>query len=529
MVKNILIMNVVITVALGLGGQSIVSAENFCRTQEFFEENYRSAPELLEIKCQFGDCDQPRTRDSWIPHPTDPVLTVRLFFNVFRNDDGSDPATTETFVNEQVDRLNADYRPLRIQFVHDMRFIDSSEYRTLYDSEMDPMKDAYALDPESQLNIYVATVRGGYSFGTFPWDIFQQPLSSRGGIVMTTSHFYPYSEHVLAHEVGHCLGLWHTFHGVSEVDLCSRCYEQADGALADSTGDLCSDTPPTPANYVCNDPGGIDPCSDIAWGETSPENYMSYSGDNCWAEFSPQQWGRMYCWIDDVLSSWTTLAVDVRFDSRVDTGMLGEYLPYSYTLENETDTTLTVELSLWVTIEGYEYMIPGSRIVNLRPGIERRGRDSIFIPPGIFIGGYILTLAAKSINDEILDEDSFPITVVGYADVEMDIPIDVIYQRDPFPLTASVRNQSDSWVKIDVSLSVNVNGEYENFVFDPRTISLRGEEVMVHEFMIDIPINAPPGEYIYILRAKSVDGNLLDRDSHQVTVMKRFLPEELEE
>lgn len=124
-----------------------------------------------------------------------------------------------------------------------------------------------------------------------------------GGIVMTTPHFQ-HSLSVFAHEVGHCLGLWHTFHGVSEVPQCSACWERADGVDGDITGDFCSDTRPTPENNFCQEVVTTDPCTGVPWAPTDLDNFMSYTGSSCWERFTPQQWGRMHCWLRTHLASW---------------------------------------------------------------------------------------------------------------------------------------------------------------------------------------------------------------------------------
>lgn len=265
----------------------------------------------------FGACrtegppDLPANRDACIPEANTPFKTIRLKFNVFRLDDGSAAAATQAQVDAQVEELNAAYAASRIRFVHTTEYLNSTRFRSLsyfVNSEESDMKRTHADRPGQQHNIYVVDIepdpeRGGSLLGvsTFPWDA--SAVLEDGGTILDDDSIGA-GQRTLVHELGHALGLWHTHHGVREVEECSSCWERADGANANATGDFCSDTPPTPVNYKCQAPGGNDPCSGRPWGATAPQNYMGYAPDSCYTEFTPQQAGRMHCWIQERLQGW---------------------------------------------------------------------------------------------------------------------------------------------------------------------------------------------------------------------------------
>jgi hypothetical protein len=283
----------------------------WCYTQVRWDEKNSNADDMFSptLPCPvMGQCDNVDNRDEAIPEPTDPIIYIRLKFNIFAYDDGSSPACTQAELDANVDRLNADYLPGRIQFFYETEFINSTQFRLFTNNEESAMKSAYADNPSTKLNIFITNIDAGYiGVGTFPWD--PDALTYIGGVIADGSYI-GYNYALLSHEVGHNVGLWHTHHGVSEVNQCGGCYEQAGTDMGDFLGDFCSDTDPTPTNFLCNPPGGTDPCNGVSWGTTDFQNYMGYAQDWCQTEFTAQQFGRARCWIEDRLLSQTDPDLD---------------------------------------------------------------------------------------------------------------------------------------------------------------------------------------------------------------------------
>ncbi|MDJ0842140.1 MAG: M43 family zinc metalloprotease [Acidobacteriota bacterium] len=259
-----------------------------------------------------GNCDDPAVRDA-----TDTsAKVVNIYVHLMRNSDGTGGVNIDNARAAYKQMVN-DYAGTGLTFnLVGAQWVNDSNYAVIpaytpfnlnWLNAINGMKQAYAVWPQYVCNIFVSGQTSSpfgvlLGIATFPWD--PAALTKTGGLWINNVAMSR-GQHTFAHELGHCFGLWHTQHGVSEVASCSACYEFADGSNGDVAGDFCSDTPPTPTNYNCSGPGGSD-CQGTPWGPTQPENFMGYGPDSCQTLFTSQQVSRMHCWLADANPLWIT-------------------------------------------------------------------------------------------------------------------------------------------------------------------------------------------------------------------------------
>ncbi|TMS09610.1 Pappalysin-2 [Larimichthys crocea] len=169
------------------------------------------------------------------------------------------------------------------------------------------LKEELNLSGTDTLNVFFASnsVREELA-GAATWPWAKEALTHQGGMVLNPSYFGTMGHHnTMIHEMGHILGLYHVFKGVSERDSCDDPCQETTPSM--ETGDLCADTAPTPKSKVCHDPGAVnDTCGVTTYQDTPYSNYMSYTDDNCTDHFTPNQVARMHCYLDLVYQKWLT-------------------------------------------------------------------------------------------------------------------------------------------------------------------------------------------------------------------------------
>lgn len=118
-----------------------------------------------------------------------------------------------------------------------------------------------------------------------------------GGVVLNPAYYgMPGHTNIMVHEVGHVLGLYHVFKGVSERESCDDPCRETVPSM--DTGDLCADTAPTPKSKLCQDPEPTnDTCGPSHFPGAPFSNYMSYTGTpaasrgSFWVRVAPEQVG----------------------------------------------------------------------------------------------------------------------------------------------------------------------------------------------------------------------------------------------
>ncbi|MBA4124218.1 MAG: zinc metalloprotease [Acidobacteria bacterium] len=207
---------------------------------------------------------------------------INVYFHVVNKGTGiANGDITDAMIADQMNVLNSAFAISGWSFnrVSTDRTTNSIWYNDCYGASETAMKSALHQGTADDLNIYTCNPSGGIlGYATFPSSYSSAP--SKDGVVLLYSSLpggsaAPYNlGDTGTHEVGHWMGLYHTFQGG-----------------CNGSGDYVSDTAAerSPA-YGC--PSGQDSCRNRS-GLDPITNFMDYTDDACMFEFTSGQDTRM--------------------------------------------------------------------------------------------------------------------------------------------------------------------------------------------------------------------------------------------
>jgi hypothetical protein len=208
--------------------------------------------------------------------------TINVYWHVLREGEGGKGDIPAAMITDQIDVLNAAYASTGWSFnlVSIDRTTNASWYNGCYgNASTESAFKATRLGSADDLNIWSCNPSNGIlGYATFPSGYASAP--AKDGVVLLDQSLpggsaSPYNlGDTATHEVGHWMGLYHTFQGG-----------------CNGNGDYVSDTPAErSAAYGC--PAGRDSCRNKT-GLDPITNFMDYTDDACMDRFSAGQDTRM--------------------------------------------------------------------------------------------------------------------------------------------------------------------------------------------------------------------------------------------
>jgi hypothetical protein len=311
---------------------------------------------------------------------------IKVAFHVIYNPSTGEGNIPDSQIAAQIQTLNNEYSSMGFSFVlaSTDRTGDRKWFTMVPGGAEKTAKAALAIDPTHRLNVY--TCKPGQSL--LGWSYFPNSYpenSTMHGVVfhygsVPGGYLTAYNEgETLTHEVGHYLGLYHTFQG---------------GCTA--PGDYVDDTPYEGSAYTggqCNlqrdtcPSAGLDPIS----------NYMDYSYDACLTNFTAGQKARMQAitaqYRPSILNA-AARALDIAAVSPA-VGAAAGQVSFAGALPNPSHggTTLQYALPRAASVSLRLYSVAGRMVTTIDQGAKEAGAHSVsFAGRNLAVGTYFAVL-----------------------------------------------------------------------------------------------------------------------------------------
>ncbi|MBL8174320.1 MAG: zinc metalloprotease [Bryobacterales bacterium] len=266
------------------GGPLTVNGVRYASQKSFIESGGRCATKSLSLTEQ-DEVEQTIAERLKKRAKKAGVVVVPTYFHVINNGAGiANGDISQTMIQQQMKVLNDAYGASGFQF--QLVSVDRTTNASWYNmtpgtqSELDA-KTALRKGGADALNVYTANIGGGLlGWAYFP-NIYASYPTYDGVVLLYSSlpggDAVPYNlGDTATHEVGHWLGLYHTF-------------EQSCSTVSDRVVDTPSEKGPA---FGC--PVGRDTCLGTKQAGADPiENFMDYTDDACMYRFSAEQAKRM--------------------------------------------------------------------------------------------------------------------------------------------------------------------------------------------------------------------------------------------